>query len=74
MPTCYLVTTKSAEGAKTSNARYTTIEGALDRASLLLGNGEHSVWIIDGAGNLVLPPDQVRLRLNLPSGSARRAI
>ena len=29
MPTSYLVTTKSAHGAKTSNARYATVDDAL---------------------------------------------
>ncbi len=30
----------------------------------MLGNGAASVWIVDGDGKLVLPADQVRLRLN----------
>jgi hypothetical protein len=33
----------------------------------MLGNGAPSAWIADSDGNLVLPADQVRLRLDLPS-------
>jgi hypothetical protein len=29
----------------------------------MLDNGAASVWIVDGEGNLILPADQVRLRL-----------
>jgi hypothetical protein len=43
-----------------------SIEEALRGANFMLGNGAASAWIIDGEGNLVLPADQVRLRLNPP--------
>jgi hypothetical protein len=45
---------------------FATLEDALRGARFMLGNGAPSAWIADGAGNLVLPADQVRLRLNLP--------
>ena len=64
MPTSYIVTTKSAHGAKTSNARYATIDDALRSAKVLLENGAPSVWIINSSGDLILPADQVRLRLD----------
>ena len=63
MPTSYLVVTKSAHGAKTSNARYATIDDALRSAKVLLEGGARSVWIINSSGDLILPADQVRLRL-----------
>ena len=63
MPTSYLVTTKSAHGAKTSNARYATVDDALRSAKVLLEGGAQSVWIINSSGDLILPADQVRLRL-----------
>ena len=63
MPTSYLVTTKSAHGVKTSNERYATIDDALRSAKDLLERGAPSVWIINSSGDLILPADQVRLRL-----------
>ena len=62
MSTSYLVTTKSAHGAKTSNTRYATVDDALRSAGDLLESGAPSVWIINSSGDLILPADQVRLR------------
>ena len=64
MSTRYLVTTKSAHGAKTSDARYATVDDALRSAKGLLECGAPSVWIINSSGDLILPADQVRLRLH----------
>ena len=64
MPTSYLVTTKSAHGAKTSNKRYATVDDALRSAKALLEDGVPSIWIINSSGDLILPADQVRLRLH----------
>ena len=50
MPTSYLVTTKSAHGAKTSNARYATVDDALRSAKVLLEDGAPSVWIVNSSG------------------------
>jgi len=63
MTSNYLVLTKTAHGARTSNMRYATVSQALRSASELLAEGAPSVWIVDSAGNLILPADQVRLRL-----------
>jgi hypothetical protein len=63
MSTRYLVTTKSAHGTKTSDARYATVDDALRIAKGLLECGAPSVWIINSSGDLILPADQVRLRL-----------
>jgi len=59
----YVVITKSALSARLSNVRYTSVEEALLSARTLLGDGAASVWIIDNIGNLILPAEQVRLRL-----------
>jgi len=64
MSTSYLVTTKSAHGAKTSNTRYATVDDALRSAGDLLESGAPSVWIINSSGDLILPADQVRVRLH----------
>jgi len=66
MTSQFLVIAKSAAGAKTANARYATVSSALQSAKALLADGAPSVWIIDSGGNLILPPDQVRLRLADP--------
>ena len=65
---CYLVASKSAQGVSTTDARYATVADALRSVSELLGNDAPAVFIIDSEGNLILPADQVRLRLNPASG------
>ena len=67
MTSKFLVTVKSARGAKTGNTRYATVSEALQSAKASLGDGAASVWIIDSEGNLILPADQVRLRLGIPA-------
>ncbi len=54
-------------GVAKSSSPFATLEDALRGARFMLGNGAPSAWIADGDGNLVLPADQVRLRLDLPS-------
>ena len=39
-------------------------ESALHTADAILGNRAESVWIVDRDGNLILPADQVRVRLH----------
>jgi hypothetical protein len=68
MPKCYFVSTHSAAGAKQSGIRYATVEDALSGASEILGNGGVAVRIVDNEGNLILPHDQILLRLNMSSG------
>jgi hypothetical protein len=63
MRTNYLVATASTHGAKTSNARHATVGDALRSAEVLLEDGAQSVWIVNSSGDLILPADQVRVRL-----------
>ena len=74
MPTGYLVTTKSAHGAKTNNTRYATVDDALRSAKVLLEDGAPSVWIVNSSGDLILPADQVRLRLHKIDTEPRASI
>jgi hypothetical protein len=46
-----------------------TIDDALRGANFMLGNGAPSVWIVDSYGKVVLPAEQVRLRLKKPMSS-----
>ena len=73
MPKIYLVAAKFAQGVGTTNARFATVADALLSASELLANGVPAVCIFDSEGNLILPADQVRLRLNPTSGYVRVA-
>jgi hypothetical protein len=45
-------------------ASHATIDGALGEAAVTLSSGSAFVWIVDGEGNLVLPPDQIKARLD----------
>jgi hypothetical protein len=51
---------------------YKSVDEALREAEKTLAAGE-IVWIVDDAGNLVLPADQVRMRLQGRKVSQRRA-
>ena len=42
----------------------TDVDEALGEAAVALSSGSAFVWIVDGEGNLVLPPDQVKARLD----------
>lgn len=70
MTKCYLVKTQATHGR---DVQYSTVEGALRGARGLLGDGAPSVWIVDADGNLILPDDQVRARLNLSPGRPQDA-
>jgi hypothetical protein len=48
-----------------------TIDEALADAGLALSNGFARVWIVDERGNLILPTDQVKARLNSPAKAQR---
>ena len=50
-------------------ASHATIDEALSEAVSALGSGSAFVWIVDGEGNLVLPPDQVKARLDQSAGA-----
>jgi hypothetical protein len=45
-------------------ASHATIDEALGEAAVALSAGSAFAWIVDGEGNLVLPPDQVKVRLD----------
>jgi len=47
-----------------TNARYATVADALTGASELLDDGVPAVRIVDSGGKLILPADQVSLRLH----------
>ena len=51
-------------------AFHATIDEALTEAASALSSGSAFVWIVDGDGNLILPPDQVKARL----GQSVRAV
>jgi len=69
-PETYFLTSATRQRATGSAFGYPTVEAALRAADVILGNGADSVWILDHAGNLILPADQVRVRLSW-SRSAR---
>jgi len=50
-----------------------SVDEALREAEKALAAAGDIVWIVDEAGNLVLPADQVRMRLQGRSASQRRA-
>jgi trehalose-6-phosphate synthase len=52
---------------------YKSVNDALQEAERTLSEAGDLVWIVDGAENLVLPADQVRMRLQHRNGSLRRA-
>ena len=60
----YLVVSLTQLRTSTSEHSHRTVEAALRSAAALLGKGADSVWIVDRKGNLILPADQVRLRLS----------
>jgi hypothetical protein len=51
-------------------AVHATVDKALGEAEAALTGGAAFAWIVDGDGNLILPPDQVNARLDrLPRAS-----
>ena len=64
MPTYFCITATKSPDLTASSPPCATIDDALMGANIMLGNGAASVWIVDGDGNLILPADQVTLRLN----------
>ena len=63
MSTYFFVTPAATPGVTASSRPCGTIDEALNGAGFMLGNGAAAVWIVDGEGNLILPAEQVRLRL-----------
>jgi hypothetical protein len=75
MSTTYFVHAAETAGVAMMKASRATIDEALKEAELELNSGAAFVWIVDGQGNLVLPPSQIKARLDqlasAPRGSAR---
>ena len=67
MTVYFFVVPDGPPGVAKSSPPCASLDDALRGARFMLGNGAPSAWIADGDGNLVLPADQVRLRLDLPS-------
>ena len=63
MPQFFFVAAAAAPSRAARSRPCATIDDALRGAKFVLGNGAASVWIVDGAGNVVLADEQVRLRL-----------
>lgn len=65
MSTIYIVHAATRIGRAVARADpHPTIDRALGEAEVALTNGSAFVWIVDGDGNLILPPDQVNARLD----------
>jgi hypothetical protein len=63
MPQYFFVAAAVAPSRAARSRPCATIDEALRGAKFVLRNGADSVSIFDGAGNLVLADEQVRLRL-----------
>ena len=72
MSTIYCVHAATSAGVSAMKASRATIDEALREAAFALSSGSAFVWIVDGGGNLILPPDQVRARLDQLAGAAQR--
>ena len=72
--TFYLRGRSTQDGPTNSYAHpYKSVEEALLEAGKTISASGDIVWIVDQAGNLVLPADQVRMRLQDQSAWLRRA-
>jgi hypothetical protein len=70
----YLRSRAAKDGPAVSYAHpYKSVDEALREAEKTLAAAGDIVWIVDEAGNLVLPADQVRLRLQHRNASQQRA-
>ena len=65
MSTIYFVHAATSVGRVVVRAdSHATIDEALSEAASALSSGSAFVWIVDGGGNLILPPGQVKARLD----------
>jgi hypothetical protein len=60
----YIVASKSTQGVITTNVQYATVEDALRSLRNRSDNNTRAMSIIDSEDHLVLPADQIRLRLH----------
>ena len=63
-PETYFVTSATRRNACGSEFGYPTVEAALRAADLISGKNAELIWIEDREGNLILPADQVRIRVS----------
>ena len=63
MSMIYFVHAATSEGIPAVMASRATIGEALTEAEFELSGGAAFAWIVDEEGNLILPADQVRVRL-----------
>ena len=71
MSTTYIVYAATRRGRAVARAAsHATIEKALGEAAVALSSGSAFVWIVDGEGELILPPDQVHARLEQSPGAS----
>jgi len=71
MSKTYLVHATTGGGVPAVKASRATMGDALREAQFELSGGAASVWIVDREGNLTLPADQVKARLELPATGPR---
>ena len=62
-PETYFLTSATRQRATGSEFGYPTVEAALRAADVILGKNAESIWIENREGNLILPADQVKLRV-----------
>jgi hypothetical protein len=63
MSMIYCVHATNSVGRVVVMASHATIDEALTEAGSVLNSGSAFVWIVDRDGNLILPADQVKVRL-----------
>jgi len=62
-PETYFLTSETKRNACGSEFGYPTVEAAIRAVDVLLAKTADLIWIEDREGNLILPADQVRLRV-----------
>ena len=72
MATTYIVHAATRVGRAVARASHATIDRALGEAEAALTSGSAFVWILDGDGNSILPPDQVNARLDRSARASPR--
>ena len=62
-PETYFLTSATRRTTSGSEFGYPTVEAALRAADAILAKDAELIWIEDREGNLILPADQVKLRV-----------
>ena len=70
MVSYYFVTAARTPGGTKFSPPYARFDDALRGAGLMLSSGASAAWIVDRDGNLVLPAQQVKVRLKMPDQRA----